>query len=552
MRILLGLVLACALASATVYYVAKNGNDGNPGTAAQPWLTINHMASNVHAGDTCWVKQGTYDEHLVYFENVGTTAHPISILSYDGYNTVMHTPWIVAGPHYYISGFKFIMSTSDTLDGAWNCVKFDTRTYPADSCTIRKCLLTSAVANTITGCGIQIGHRQGVVVESCETYGWGQYGQSMQGHGIYVQGSHGAVRWCKSHDNIGVGIHEYFESGSESGISGNEIAYNLCYNSIDGHSGIIVKSDSDLVHDNITYENVTGIFVYYGNSAHNHFYNNTSYNDYEGFYDGASTGGPNVYRNNVIIGKASSVLVTRTNANDSLDYNCYFPDGATKFTYYTSGGNVEHDTNFTAWKSGTGQDAHSICTNPLVTDTAGHNFHLTASSPCIDKGWPSTPSSHDFDGLAYSGSSTDLGALQYEAGTSDSLDAGVLTIFTPSGTVDSGVVVKCSTTVHNYGTKTISPTVKLTVSTYKDSATVTNLTAGSSAVVNFTNWTPLVCGTFAVTCSTRLANDQNTANDKASGSVIVASVAPPASSGKSHYPLTRKSGAVKANVGKVK
>ena len=539
MRRLLAVLLLPLLALAATYYVAKNGNDGNPGTAAQPWLTVGHCTDRVHAGDTVFVHQGTYSETLNFNGNDGTAAHPIVIASADGLNTIISGAIAMNVKHYIVQDFKmrFVTGANDQF------IKFF-----EDSCAIRRCDISPVDSNADVN-GIFIAHTYGVIVDSNTIHAFGIDTLYNHDHGIYAAPYGGCkVRWNSVSHIGGSAIQQYFE-GSEPPTNGTEFAFNLVHDN-PNHAAILFKGDSNWVHDNITYNNETGIFIYYGGSANARLYNNTSYNDYEGFYDGAN--GPNVFRNNNVIGKASSILVTSLNNTDSIDYNCYFPDGATKFTYYTSGGTVEHDVNFAGWKAGTGQDAHSICTNPLVTDTAGHNFHLTASSPCIDKGWPSTPSSHDFDGLAYSGSSTDLGALQYEAGTSDSLDAGVLTIFTPSGTVDSGVVVKCSTTVHNYGTKTISPTVKLTVSTYKDSATVTNLTAGSSAVVNFTNWTPLVCGTFAVTCSTRLANDQNTANDKATGSVIVASVAPPASSGKSHYPLTRKSGAVKANVGKVK
>jgi hypothetical protein len=42
------------------YYVATNGSDSNPGTLAQPWLTIQHAANAAVAGDTVTVEPGTY------------------------------------------------------------------------------------------------------------------------------------------------------------------------------------------------------------------------------------------------------------------------------------------------------------------------------------------------------------------------------------------------------------------------------------------------------------------------------------------------------------
>ena len=42
------------------YFVAVNGNDNGPGTADQPWATINHAAEQVEAGDTVVVRGGRY------------------------------------------------------------------------------------------------------------------------------------------------------------------------------------------------------------------------------------------------------------------------------------------------------------------------------------------------------------------------------------------------------------------------------------------------------------------------------------------------------------
>ncbi|MGG1516888.1 right-handed parallel beta-helix repeat-containing protein [Paenibacillus oryzisoli] len=52
-----------ALAAATTYYVAPNGNDTATGTSeAAPFLTINQCAQIMKAGDTCIIASGTYRE----------------------------------------------------------------------------------------------------------------------------------------------------------------------------------------------------------------------------------------------------------------------------------------------------------------------------------------------------------------------------------------------------------------------------------------------------------------------------------------------------------
>ncbi|MGQ9872561.1 right-handed parallel beta-helix repeat-containing protein [Leptodesmis sp.] len=44
----------------TTYYVAPNGKDSNVGSQQSPWATLNHAAEVVQAGDTVYVRAGTY------------------------------------------------------------------------------------------------------------------------------------------------------------------------------------------------------------------------------------------------------------------------------------------------------------------------------------------------------------------------------------------------------------------------------------------------------------------------------------------------------------
>ena len=46
--------------SATNYFVATNGNDSNSGTIDKPFATLGKAQSKVMAGDTVYIRQGTY------------------------------------------------------------------------------------------------------------------------------------------------------------------------------------------------------------------------------------------------------------------------------------------------------------------------------------------------------------------------------------------------------------------------------------------------------------------------------------------------------------
>lgn len=58
------------------FFVAKNGNDSNSGSASAPWLTIGHAAQEAQSGDTVMVGAGTYNESVT-FANSGTASAPI-------------------------------------------------------------------------------------------------------------------------------------------------------------------------------------------------------------------------------------------------------------------------------------------------------------------------------------------------------------------------------------------------------------------------------------------------------------------------------------------
>ena len=78
------LVLAGSLATlrATTYFVASNGSDANPGTSlAAPFQTIQHAATNMTAGDTCFIRAGVYHETLAP-SNSGTSSAPITFTAY--------------------------------------------------------------------------------------------------------------------------------------------------------------------------------------------------------------------------------------------------------------------------------------------------------------------------------------------------------------------------------------------------------------------------------------------------------------------------------------
>lgn len=65
------------------FFVAPDGDDGNPGTRAQPWRRISRALAEITAGDTVTVRAGTYAEQL-YLRSSGDAGRPITLRGAEG------------------------------------------------------------------------------------------------------------------------------------------------------------------------------------------------------------------------------------------------------------------------------------------------------------------------------------------------------------------------------------------------------------------------------------------------------------------------------------
>lgn len=70
------------------YYVSNSGNNNNAGDLPSPFQTIQHCADLVTAGDTCFIRKGTYRE-TVTPKNSGTSNAPITFTSYQNEQVII-------------------------------------------------------------------------------------------------------------------------------------------------------------------------------------------------------------------------------------------------------------------------------------------------------------------------------------------------------------------------------------------------------------------------------------------------------------------------------
>ena len=106
------LVSLSAPGLAVEYYVDQahpQADDANPGTEEQPWLSIQHGADTAVAGDTVFVKAGSYVER-VRLQNPGEADSLIRFVATPRRSVLMHGFTIDGGDYVSIESFDITRS----------------------------------------------------------------------------------------------------------------------------------------------------------------------------------------------------------------------------------------------------------------------------------------------------------------------------------------------------------------------------------------------------------------------------------------------------------
>ncbi|WP_420538887.1 right-handed parallel beta-helix repeat-containing protein [Paenibacillus polymyxa] len=199
----------------------------------------------------------------------------------------------------------------------------------------------------------------------------------------------------KSDDNSAGGI--YVDGGKD-----NIIEQNYSYNNDIGveiaseHAG---KATSNItVRSNVIYNNrLTGIAMggyddERGSTVNSKIVNNTLYKN-DTLDDGSGQllvqydTRNNVIKNNIFVASSTDVLIYNgytQNSGNVVDYNLYFAPGGSSGANWTW--KDKEYTGFATYKSGTGNDAHSLFVDPKFVNATNGDFHLQPSSPAIDSG----------------------------------------------------------------------------------------------------------------------------------------------------------------------
>jgi parallel beta-helix repeat protein len=410
-------IMCVEAANATIYYVATTGSDSNPGTSSQPFRTIVAGVKKLSAGDTLYVKSGTYAESVTNWTggnsipNGTSWSNPITVAVYPGH-TVTIKPlsnnaffWIGDGQSKYliIKGFKIdgarIAKHGIKLEGGTQYVRvMDSEIKNAKESGI---LVTGAINTRHEFINLNVHHN----------------GSSKLDHGFYISTSNNLVKNSTFHNNTGSGGKFYH--GNLSNVANNNIAHdNKFYDNTtsgDWNCGLLLSSgDGNVGYNNVAYGNYAGFCIGF-RVSNSRLYNNIAYgNDAYGIYVGWSSSGSRV-ENNTLYNNGGRGL--------------FVGDQATTATVKN---NIVY-ANSTNLKLTNTTDSHNLTSNPKFVDAVAKDFRLQSSSPALDKGTSISGITVDFAGKSRpSGAQFDIGAHEYQGGSSSTSTSDGTTTTTSS------------------------------------------------------------------------------------------------------------------------
>jgi MYXO-CTERM domain-containing protein len=417
-------LLAWGHASAAEYYASPTGSDSNSGTQASPFATLQKGDSAAAAGDTVWLRGGTYySTSQITLSKSGTSdTNRTKIWAYTGEVPVLD--------------FSKYVSTNPAADvpailvtGSWMHLKgleIANGALGASGDHSYSLLRTkNASNNTFEALNIHHGFGPGLFIDTgnggnlilnCDSHdnydkdGSQGDGQNGDGFGVHYQksGPSTIIRGCRAWHNsddgydfifqeVPVTIENSWATGCGYGSGGNGNGFKI------GSSATGVRH---IVQNNVAWKNKASGFYANHSSGGNTWYNNTSYSNGTQYNMLAATfasDGTTIATDGITL-TGSKVHIMRNNIG--------FPDKNANMTGV--------DTSFNTWDLGmtpVASDFASVsdtgCTGPREAEgsmpTACTFMKLVAGSRMIDKG-------KDV-GLPFVGAAPDLGAYEYGAAT---------------------------------------------------------------------------------------------------------------------------------------
>jgi hypothetical protein len=265
--------------SAAAHYVSTSGNDSNTGTADQPFGTIAKGMSSLHAGETLYIRGGTYDEAIRDFG--GATVPSGS--SYADAPVITSYPGEVATLRGVdLSSAQYVIFKDLVLDGAGVVQDVISVGYNgANHVRFQNIEAENSLSHLVTVS--PRGHDIEFLGGKYHDAGRPTSPDYPNDYAFYVMGSNNLVDGIEVYNIPYYGIHNYDSSPTPSGnVYRNSVFHDTSLQSATGAAILLADGDSNVADNNTIYNNFgRGIETSYGASntqiTNNHIYQNGEY-----------------------------------------------------------------------------------------------------------------------------------------------------------------------------------------------------------------------------------------------------------------------------------
>ena len=421
------------ISGAATYYVATTGSDGAAGAIGTPWLTINKCATTMVAGDTCYVRGGTYNiSAMIIPAHSGSAGNLIVYSAYPGETPIVNSwsgipTW---GAVFFLQNtLSYIKVTGFTINGMNNSgiddfgIRMDTSNYVQ--------ILNNHINNTGDSGMVCLVACDNLIIDSNVVAYPGVHVSNSQEGMSFQQLTNSTISNNTLHDGTWEGI-DVKHVANNVNIYGNNV-YNMHRISIyidgQGATASNINIYNNVIHDNISGSSAGLDGIRIGNeggglSTGINIYNNVIYNmstsgiNLSNYH---SSGGVPPFTNvhimnntiyNVGIGATGGGIEVDSGTdsgiyvgNNILDATGNYGIGMTP-----TGQTVTNNLFYNISASGT----NSVTGNPLFVSTSTPDFHIQAGSPAIDAGIATNAPATDITGTTRPQNSLfDIGAYEY-------------------------------------------------------------------------------------------------------------------------------------------
>jgi len=366
--------------NAASYYVATTGSDGNTCTQARststPKRTISNAVGCLVAGDTLYIRQGTYsgiDNNSTFIPSGTSWTNLVTISGYPGEQVVLSGGSTEHGANITRTGTQYISFENLIFDGFYQSISLANTVHHIRFKDIE-------AKNTTLHC-VQVGkdsHYNWFIGGKYHNCGPSTTSGSQGTYGFYVSSSNNIFENLEVYDNAGFGFHFYY-TGCSNCVNNNIVRNSIVYNS--SFCGIIFSSGTNNIASNNILRNNTwsGLCINYNSVSNTKAYNNTIY------------------------GNGNPGIELQGSVNAVIKNNIIYQNGGVIAEYSTSG-TIQ---------------SNNLTTDPKFVNAAGGNFRVQSASPSINAGTALAEVATDFDGVARpQGGAYDIGAFEYLSGGS--------------------------------------------------------------------------------------------------------------------------------------